>query len=77
MEDYNRLASRAHRAVSCFPMPASPRKVLYIRDVPADLSKKLKGAAAWQGTSLQEYVVEVLRAHIADLERAGRLPKSK
>jgi predicted HicB family RNase H-like nuclease len=58
-------------------MPLPPRKVLYIRDVPADLSKKLKGAAALQGTSLQEYVVEVLQAHVADLERKGQLPKSK
>lgn len=58
-------------------MPPAPSKVLYIRDVPADLSKKLKGAAALQGTSLQEYVVEVLQAHVADLERKGQLPKSK
>jgi hypothetical protein len=59
------------------PMPAPPRKVLYIRDVPADLSKKLKGAAALQGTSLQEYVVEVLRVHVTELERKGLLPKGK
>ena len=48
------------------PMPAPPSKVLYIRAVPADLSKKLKGAAALQGTSLQEYVVEVLRVHVTE-----------
>ncbi|HMF85169.1 MAG TPA: hypothetical protein VK598_02335 [Nitrospiraceae bacterium] len=59
------------------PMPAHPRKVLYVRDVPADLSKKLKGVAALQGTSLQEYVVAVLQAHVAELERKGHLPKSK
>ena len=58
-------------------MPTQPRKVLYIRAVPTDLSKKLKGAAALQGTSLQEYVVEVLQAHVADLERKGLLPKGK
>lgn len=58
-------------------MPPAPSKVLYIRDVPADLSKKLKGAAALQGTSLQEYVVEVLQGHVAELERKGLLPKAK
>ena len=58
-------------------MPPRPSKVLYIRAVPADLSKKLKGAAAWQGISLQDYVVAVLQAHVAELERKGRLPKSK
>lgn len=59
------------------PMPAPPLKVLYIRDVPADLSKKLKGAAALQGRSLQDYVILVLQAHVADLERKGALPKAK
>jgi predicted HicB family RNase H-like nuclease len=58
-------------------MPPKPRKVLYVRDVPPDLSKKLKGAAALQGTSLQEYVVEVLRVHVIELERKGLLPKGK
>ena len=33
------------------------------------------GAAALQGTSLQEYVVAVLHTHVADLERKGQLPK--
>jgi predicted HicB family RNase H-like nuclease len=54
-----------------------PSKVLYIRAVPAELTKKMKGAAALQGTSLQEYVVEVLQAHVTELERKGHLPKSK
>jgi predicted HicB family RNase H-like nuclease len=58
-------------------MLAPPSKVLYIRAVPADLSKRLKAAAALQGTSLQEYVVEVLQAHVTDLERKGLLPKGK
>lgn len=56
-------------------MPAS--KVLYIRHVPGELTKKMKAAAALQGQTLQEYVVEVLQAHVADLERKGQLPKGK
>jgi predicted HicB family RNase H-like nuclease len=59
------------------PMPPPLRKVLYIRDAPADLTRKLKGAAALQGISLQQYVVETLQAHVAELERKGHLPKSK
>jgi predicted HicB family RNase H-like nuclease len=58
-------------------MPSPPRKVLYIRDVPPDLSKKLRGAAALQGTSLRDYVVEVLQGHVAELERKGQLPKAR
>jgi predicted HicB family RNase H-like nuclease len=58
-------------------MPAPPSKVLYLRGVPPDISKKLKGAAALQGQTLQEYVILVLQAHVADLERKGLLPKAK
>ncbi|MGD9728592.1 MAG: hypothetical protein AB7G68_16495 [Nitrospiraceae bacterium] len=59
-------------------MPAPDRpKILYVRDVPADLPNKLKAAAALQGQSLQTYLVHTLRAHVAELERKGQLPKSK
>jgi hypothetical protein len=58
------------------PAPALS-KVLYLRGVPPDLSNKLKAAAALQGQSLQVYLVALLRAHVAELERTGRLPKGK
>ncbi len=56
---------------------SEPSKVLYVRGVPPDLAKKLKGAAALEGQSLQSYLVNLLRAHVADLERKGLLPKAK
>ena len=52
-------------------------KVLYIRGVPVSLAQKLKAAAALDGRSLQEYLVKTLRAHVAELERQGILPKGK
>jgi hypothetical protein len=63
--------------VCCVLMKAPPSKVLYIRRVPDELSKKLKGAAALEGHTLQFYIVKVLHAHVAELERKGLLPKSK
>lgn len=54
-----------------------PDKVLYIRNVAPDLANRLKAAAALQGCSLQEYLVKLLRAHVADLERKGHLPKGR
>ena len=52
-------------------------KIIYLRAVPADLVNKLKAAAALDGTSLQQYLVRLLHAHVADLERRGVLPKPK
>ena len=54
---------------------ATPR-VLYLRNVPNDLVSKLKAAAALSGgQSIQEYVVQLLLDHVAELERKGQLPK--
>jgi hypothetical protein len=58
-------------------MAGKANKVLYIRHVPHDLANKLKAAAALSGESLTEYLHKTLHAHITDLERTGRLPKSK
>ena len=52
-------------------------KVLYVRGVPYDLANKLKAAAALNGQSLQTYLVKMLHAHVAELERKGQLPKGK
>ncbi len=52
-------------------------KVLYVRGVPTEVANKLKAAAALQGDSLQAYLVKMLQAHVAELERKGHLPKGK
>jgi hypothetical protein len=53
-------------------------KVVYLRDVPADLVNKLKAAAALSGgQSIRKYVIQLLLEHVADLERKGQLPKVK
>jgi hypothetical protein len=52
-------------------------KVLYIRGAPPELSKKLKAAAALNGRGLAAYLIDVLTAHVADLERKGHLPKNR
>jgi hypothetical protein len=61
----------------CNPMPSESSKVLYLRGVPVGLAQKLKAAAALEGKSLQGYLVHLLRAHVAELERKGHLPKAK
>jgi hypothetical protein len=57
---------------------ATKPKVLYLRNVPADLVHKLKAAAALSGGhSIQKYVIQLLLDHVAELERKGLLPKGK
>lgn len=50
--------------------------VLYIRDAPLSLARKLRAAAALAGhRGIPDYVIEVLTKHTEDLERKGLLPK--
>ncbi len=54
-----------------------PGSVLYLRNTPPELARKLRAAAALSGKRFPGYVMEVLQAHVAELERKGFLPKSK
>ena len=51
--------------------------MLYVRGVPPTLARKVRAAAALKGEGLPGYVIEVLQAHVTDLERKGVLPKGK
>ena len=52
--------------------------VLYIRDAPVSLARKLRAAAALAGSrGIPDYVIEVLMKHTEELERKGALPKTK
>ncbi len=66
------------------PMPRPKTKqeppdgtVLFIRGTPQSLARKLRAAAALEGKGLPTYVLEVLQAHVAELERKGKLPKAR
>jgi len=58
-------------------MPKEPDNttVLYLRDTPRPLSRKLKAAAAIRGLSLNAYALQVLEEHVEGLEKRGLLPK--
>lgn len=51
--------------------------VLFVRNVPKDVTAKLKAIAALKRQTLGQYVLELLLAHLQDLERKGHLPKGK
>lgn len=51
------------------------KTVLYIRDAPVSLARKLRAAAALAGyRGIPDYVIKVLTNHTEELERTGALP---
>lgn len=47
------------------------------RDIPRDLMKRAKIAAAVEGKSIKALVLEALEGKIQELEKKGLLPKNK
>ncbi|MDC8450522.1 MAG: hypothetical protein LV473_19520 [Nitrospira sp.] len=47
------------------------------RDIPRDLMRKVKMAAAHEGKSVKDFLMELAEAKIQELERKGILPKWK
>lgn len=47
------------------------------RDIPRDLMRKVKMAAAHEGKSVKEFLIELAEARLQELERKGILPKGK
>lgn len=47
------------------------------RDIPRDLMRKVKMAAAHEGKTVKELLIELAEVKIQELERKGILPKVK
>ena len=66
-------------------MPKTPRQkgrniqggTWNFRDVPKDLMRRAKAAAAFQGRSVKGLLIELMEAHLEDLEHRGIMPKGK
>jgi hypothetical protein len=48
-----------------------------IREVPRDLMRRAKAAAAFEGKSIKALMIELMETHLQDLERKGVMPKEK
>ena len=54
------------------------KTVLYVRDAPLSLARKLRAAAALAGyRGISDYIIGILTKHTEELERQGTLPKPK
>ena len=47
------------------------------REIPRDLMRKVKMAAAHEGKTVKDFLIELAEGKIQELERKGILPKSK
>ena len=47
------------------------------RDIPRHLMRKVKMAAAHEGKTVKEFLMELAQGRVAELERKGILPKNK
>ena len=67
-------------SLSAMPKPNKPTDepgAWIFRDVPRDLMRRAKAGAALQGKSVRELAIELMEAHLQELERKGILPKGK
>jgi len=48
-----------------------------VRDVPRDLMRRARVAAALQGKSVKGILIELMEAYVQDLEKKGILSKNK
>ena len=47
------------------------------RDIPRDLMRRAKAAAAIQGKSVKQLTIDLMEEHLKELDRKGILPKGK
>jgi hypothetical protein len=57
--------------------PAEGSGAWNFRDIPRDLMRKVKMAAAHEGKSVKEFLIELAEARISELEKRGILPKGR
>jgi len=47
------------------------------REIPRDLMRKVKMAAAHEGKTVKDFLIELAEARIQELEKRGILPRGK
>jgi hypothetical protein len=51
--------------------------VWIVRDVPRDVMRRARAAAALQGKSIKGILIELMEGYLQELEKKGVLPKGK
>ena len=58
-------------------LPADGTGAWNFRDIPRELMRRVKMAAAHEGKTVKDFLIELAQARIDELVRKGILPKSK
>ena len=58
-------------------IPADDTGAWNFRDIPRELMRRVKMAAAHEGKTVKDFLIELAQARIEELVRKGILPKGK
>ncbi len=57
--------------------PAEDKGAWNFRDIPRGLMQRVKMAAAYEGKTVKQFLIDLAKARLQELERKGILPKGK
>ena len=57
--------------------PAEDRGAWNFREIPRGLMQRVKMAAAYEGKTVKQWLVDLARGRLAEMEKKGILPKGK
>ena len=57
--------------------PAEDKGAWNFREIPRGLMQRVKMAAAYEGKTVKQWLMDLSEAHLKDLEKKGLLPKGK
>ena len=57
--------------------PAPEKGNWNLREIPRDLMKRVKMAAAAEGKSVKKFLIDLAEQRLTELERRGILPKAR
>jgi hypothetical protein len=57
--------------------PAEGSGAWNFREIPRDLMRKVKMAAAHEGKTVKDFLIELAETRISELEKRGILPKGR
>ena len=57
--------------------PAEDKGVWNFREIPRSLMQRVKMAAAYEGKTVKQWLMDLARSRLAKLEKKGILPKGK
>jgi len=57
--------------------PAEDKGAWNFREIPRGLMQRVKMAAAYEGKTVKQWLMDLARARLAEMEKRGILPKGK